>query len=402
MNEPPAKLGGHCFILIATMAFLTVVDLFAAQALLPALAERYGVTPSIMGLAVNASTLGMAIAGLAVAMTRWEGQRRTAISSCLALLAVPTLLLAVAPNIEVFAGLRVIQGLIMATAFSLTLGYMADRYAASIVASAFAAYITGNVASNFFGRLISVAVYDHSGLSSAFVALATLNLLGTGLALRLFSGETRTTPADKSKGIWRAQLSDPALRSAFLIGFLILFAFLGVFTYVNFHLVRHGFGLTMAEIGLIHVLFIPSVFTTPLSARLTARLSYRVALLLYLAIALAGLPLLLSDSIAPVATGLCLIAIGTFAAQAAATSFVGVAARTNRTSASGFYLAAYYIGGLTGTALIGGLYDRLGWLAAVSGVAASLIIAMGVSARLRVNPVSPVNLDDDTRVPARV
>ena len=44
---------------IALTAFLTVVDLFATQAILPALTSAYGVTPAAMGFAVNASTIGM-------------------------------------------------------------------------------------------------------------------------------------------------------------------------------------------------------------------------------------------------------------------------------------------------------------------------------------------------------
>ena len=60
---PPFQL-----CIIALTAFLTVVDLFATQALLPALTTYYQVTPAAMGLAVNACTLGMAIGGLAVAL----------------------------------------------------------------------------------------------------------------------------------------------------------------------------------------------------------------------------------------------------------------------------------------------------------------------------------------------
>jgi MFS transporter, YNFM family, putative membrane transport protein len=52
------------FFVIALTAFLTVVDLFATQAILPSLARHYGVTAGAMGFAVNASTMGMAIAGL--------------------------------------------------------------------------------------------------------------------------------------------------------------------------------------------------------------------------------------------------------------------------------------------------------------------------------------------------
>ena len=54
------------FFVIALTAFLTVVDLFATQAILPSLTRHYGVSPAAMGFAVNASTLGMAFSGLAV------------------------------------------------------------------------------------------------------------------------------------------------------------------------------------------------------------------------------------------------------------------------------------------------------------------------------------------------
>ena len=45
-------------LVIGLTAFLTVVDLFATQAILPSLARHYHVTPAAMGFAVNASTMG--------------------------------------------------------------------------------------------------------------------------------------------------------------------------------------------------------------------------------------------------------------------------------------------------------------------------------------------------------
>jgi hypothetical protein len=57
------------FFVIALTAFLTVVDLFATQAILPSLTRAYGVSPAAMGSAVNASTLGMAIAGLGACLS---------------------------------------------------------------------------------------------------------------------------------------------------------------------------------------------------------------------------------------------------------------------------------------------------------------------------------------------
>jgi MFS family permease len=96
---------------IALMAFLTLVDLFATQAILPTLVKHYQVTPAAMGLAVNASTIGMAIAGLAVALFARRLDRRLGIAVSLALLAIPTAALAVAPDLQTFTALRIVQGL---------------------------------------------------------------------------------------------------------------------------------------------------------------------------------------------------------------------------------------------------------------------------------------------------
>jgi MFS transporter, YNFM family, putative membrane transport protein len=135
-------------MVIGLTAFLTVVDLFATQAILPSLARHYDVAPGAIGFAVNACTLGMAISGLAVGYFSREIDRRKGIWISLALLAIPTALLASAPDLTVFTILRVLQGLCMASAFTLTLAYLGEHYSAADSASAFAAYITGNVASN--------------------------------------------------------------------------------------------------------------------------------------------------------------------------------------------------------------------------------------------------------------
>ena len=126
-------------LVIGLTAFLTVVDLFATQAILPSLARHYSVTPGAMGFAVNASTLGMAIAGLGVAYFSKQIDRRLGILIALVVLAIPTALLASAPNLLVFTILRVMQGLCMASAFTLTLAYLGEHTNPADTASAFAA-----------------------------------------------------------------------------------------------------------------------------------------------------------------------------------------------------------------------------------------------------------------------
>jgi len=49
---------------------------------------------------------------------------------------------------------------------ALTLAYLGEQCSSTDAGGAFAAYITGNVASNLIGRLISAAVVDTLGLAS--------------------------------------------------------------------------------------------------------------------------------------------------------------------------------------------------------------------------------------------
>src|SRR5438094_292120 len=371
--------------LIATTAFLTLVDLFATQAILPALAAAYHVGPAAMGLAVNAATLGMAIGSLAVACYSRRIERRRGVMVALAVLAVPTVLLAHAPDLATFAALRVLQGLFMSTAFALTLSYLAEQCSAAETAGAFAAYITGNVASNLIGRLMAAAAVDHVGLAGNFYLFAALNLAGAAL---VYFGLARTPPTAMPAGspfaYWAEHLRNARLRAAFAIGFLILFAFIGTFTYVNFVLVRPPLALGMMALGLVYLVFAPSIFTTPLAGRAVARWGTRPTMWGALLLAIAGLPLLLAPALGPVLAGLTLIGVGTFFAQATATGFVGRAATSDRGSASGRYLAAYFLGGPAGAAALGVLYDRYGWGACVAGIGTALIVAALLAARLQV------------------
>mgnify|MGYP003342044613 CR=1 FL=1 len=375
---------------IGLTAFLTVVDLFATQAILPSLTVAYGVSPAAMGFAVNASTIGMAAGGLAVALFGRRIDRRRGILIGLALLSLPTALLAAMPDLPLFTALRVVQGLCMSTAFALTLAYLGEHTSAADTASAFAAYITGNVASNLFGRLLAAGVVDHFGLSANFWVFAALNL--SGAVLVWFTVE-RTRPMQQMDmshasplSSFLVHLANPALRATFAIGFLILFAFIGTFTYVNFVLVGPTIGVGMMMLGTVYFVFLPSVITTPLAGRVANRFGTRPTLIAAFALAALGLPLLLGDSFPALLLGLSLVAVGTFFAQATATGFVGRAATSDRGSASGLYLASYFLGGLAGSAVLGQIFDRLGWTACVIGIGVALALGALLGLRLVIAP----------------
>jgi MFS transporter, YNFM family, putative membrane transport protein len=373
-------------LVIGLTAFLTVVDLFATQAILPLLAQHYQVTPAAMGFAVNATTMGMAASGLIVGFYSPHIDRRLGILVSLSALAIPTGLLAFAPNLTAFTVLRIAQGLCMASAFALTLAYLGEQCSTMDAGGAFAAYIAGNVASNLIGRMISAAVADSLGLASNFYFFALLNLAGAVLVYFTISRVKLMHAMSNAISPFAATLShwrNPQLRAAFGIGFCILFAFIGTFTYVNIVLVRPPLSLGMMDVGLVYLVFVPSIVTTLLAGKAVTQFGTRPSIWAALATAAAGLPLLLSSRLAEVLAGMVLIGAGTFFAQAVATGFVGQAARDNRGVASGTYLACYFSGGLVGSAVLGQLFDRFGWPICVTGIFCALAVACVLAARLK-------------------
>lgn len=386
------RFSGATFV-IGLIGFLTLVDLFATQAILPSLAKRFGATPSEIGFAANASTMGMAIAGLAIVFVGGRVNRRLGVVASLVLLSVPTLALAFAADLTTFTALRIIQGLFMVTAFSLTMSYLAERCTAAQSATALAAYVTGVVASNLVGRLISGTVTDSYGVGANFILFAALNLVGALVAyLALRGAAPMSVGAEGARSpfvVISDHLGNNCLRASFLIGFLILFAFIGVFTYVNFVLAGAPISLSPMALGLVYFVFLPSMITTPIAGRIAARFGARLSFFSSLGLSVAALPLLLSTYLPLVLAGLAIVGVGTFFAQATATGFVGRAAKHDRAAASGMYLTSYYLGGLVGAAVLGRLFDSSGWPATVAAVAAALILAGLAAATLRPTTAEP-------------
>jgi len=373
-------------LLIAVIGFLTLVDLFATQAILPSLAVEYGVTPSEIGVAANSTTLGMAVAGLFVGAFSANVERKRSILLSLLLLAIPTAALAFAPNLTIFSLLRITQGLFMAAAFTLTLTHLAER-CEHRTASALAAYVTGVVASNLIGRLTAALVAGLVGATSSFLFFAALNIAGSlliAVALHRNEPEPMTGRGRFWTG-WLHHLANPALCRTFAIGFLILFGFIGVFTYVGFVLMRPPLALSMGALGLVFLVFAPSMLTTPAAGRITNIYGPGLTVAASLALALSGLVLLTLSSLPMIIIGLVLVGVGTFFAQAVATGHVGRVAVGDKAAASGLYLSSYYCGGLFGAAVIGQLFDRFGWNAAVGGVfvALSLAALLGLTLRMK-------------------
>jgi len=373
-------------VILAIISFLTLIDLFGGQALLPKLVEAYDTDIATMGLAVNASTFGMALSGLVVAWFADRIDRKRGIWISLVLLSIPTALLGIVDNVWLFLSLRVVQGIFMAAAFMLTMTYLSEQCDVTAAGGAMAAYITGNVAANLFGRMLAVSIADHSGLSGSFFAFAVLNLLGAVFAFTMIGARDREAPMRKGSPLqaWRAHLANRSLRTAFAMGFAILYVFVGIFTYVNVHLTEN-LNIPDHQIALVYLVFLPALVTTPFAASAVSRYGPQAVFQISGVLALAGVALTFIPSLGAVLTGLAVIGTGTFFMQAAATGFVGRTAKGDRAAANGLYLTSYYLGGLVGAFTLGQAHLAGGWFL-VAGINAVFLLAMLPLARALHDP----------------
>lgn len=191
----------------------------------------------------------------------------------------------------------------MAEAFTLTPGHLTERCGLTAAAGAFAAYVTGNVASNLLGRLAAATLAGSAGLATIFAAL---NRLGALLAWQGLSRAPLPQPTMVPGRLGR-QLLRPALLRGYALGFLILFAFIGTFSDINDMLVHAPFAVSPMALGLVYLVFLPALLTTPLAGLAVARRGPARAASLGLVAAVAGAPLLLVGQLQAVLIGLALV-----------------------------------------------------------------------------------------------
>lgn len=380
-------------VTIGLVALFTLMDLFGPQAIAPVLTTTFATSAIHMGVVINAATIGMAISGLLTACVADRIERKPVMVVVLVLLAVPTFLLGCTADLVTFAVLRIVQGLLMCASFTVAIAYVAEEWGPSGAAPlVMAAYVTGNVGSNLVGRLLIGSITQYASWRYAFFLLAAINLTG-GLLLWLVlprGNLPRLRLNRRTFASLHQHLRNSRLRGAYIIGFLILFTFIGVFTYVNFLLALPPFNLTPATLGALYAVFLVSLVATPAAGPAVRRFGEATAVTLGAAISLGGVVLTLCKALPIVVAGLALVGVGTFFSQAVATGFTGKAGGDARAAASGLYLASYYTGGICGAVLLGLVYDTWAWPGCVAAIGAAFIIMAAIPSMTWTEPATVI------------
>ena len=255
---------------IAFSGLCTFINLYSTQPLLPRFARDFQASTAEVSLTIGASTLAVAVAAPFVGLVADVVGRKRIIAGAMALLIIPTGLVALSSSIVELVLWRFVQGLLLPPIFAVTLAYIGEEWPGEQVAGVTADYIAAGGLGGFLGRFVSGVVADHGGWRAAFWIYAGVTGISAAYVALILPRERNFVRAEglrHSARLALGHLFDPPIVATFVMGFAVLFSFVAAFTYVNFYLAAPPFELSTSALGSIFVVYLLAVVVTPMTGR---------------------------------------------------------------------------------------------------------------------------------------
>jgi len=378
----PARLPLNVAVFAA--GFVTFVNMWCTQAILPVLAAAFHVPQARTGLTVTAPLIATAMMAPVIGAISDRFGRKNLICAAAALLVIPTGLAASAGTLNEFVLCRFLQGLMLPFIFTVTIAYIGDESSGPATAKLAGTYTSGAIFGGFSGRLISGLVTQAAGWRDGLALIALLSLVMAVIITLALPREKNFSPLYGMRRALKSfpmHLSNPRLLATYAAGFGVLFSLVASFTFINFRLAAAPYFMGPAALGGIFVVYLGGVVMSPIAARLANRFGRRKIMAVAGPVVCAGLLLTLAEPLAAIIIGLLLISSAIFIQQTLATAFVGSAAREGKSTAVGLYVTFYYIGGSFGGLAPAGIWRDFGWPGCVALVILMQIAMLAVVLR---------------------
>jgi MFS transporter, YNFM family, putative membrane transport protein len=373
-----ASVGALNFATVAVYA-----DLYITQPILPLLSKEFGVRPAAAGLTVSVVVLMIAAVSSAYgSLSDAVGRKPVMVASCL-LLAVPTLLCALASSFRMLLVFRALQGILMPGVTAVAVAYIGDFYSEADLGPRVGGWIAASVAGGLTGRVVSGWLAAATNWRTPFVFFGLLTLVGAAAIARglpATQGIAGVRLGSAYRGMFE-HFRNRRLIGAFIIGGAVFFCFIGVFTYLPYYLTAPPFRLSTALVSSVYLVYIAGVFASLGSSRLSDRVGRRAVMAAGLAIASAGVFGTLIHSLTIVVLSLVVLCVGMFTVQSTAPAFVNANAARAKGAGGALYVTFYYVGASLGSVLPGYAWQAWGWPGVVGACVAALaagLLADGV------------------------
>lgn len=364
-------------IAVGLAGYVSFLNLYSVQSLLPLLAQEFGVGATVISITVTATALAVALAAPFTGAVADVLGRKRVIVTAMAMVSIPTLMIALASTVEQMIFWRFVQGLMLPPIFATTIAYIGEEWPPKEVAAAAGLYTSGASLGGFSGRFVTGILADLIGWRPGFIVLAVFALVAALAVLLMLPRERGFVRSESLLSSLRQMLAhfkNPQLVATYAVGFGCLFNFIATFTYVTFVLAGPPYQMSPAQLGTVFAVYLVGVLTAPLVGIAIGRWGRRGFILGVLVIWTGGILLTLIPSLPVIIFGLAICAGGGLILQAVSTGYVTITAKEGRSSAVGLYVACFYTGGSVGAFLPGLAWIAAGWPAVVAMIVVSLAL----------------------------
>ena len=370
-------------IAILIAGFTSFINLYSPQALLPSLANEFGVGAAAISATMTAGAIAVALAAPFSGAAADVLGRKRVITAAMLMLSVPTALIALSTDVTTMVFWRFIQGLMLPPIFVVTIAYVGDEWPPQQIAGVAGLYTSGASLGGFSGRFVTGILADLIGWRGAYVALAVMTLACAFAVMAMLPRERKFVRSANLATSLRQMLRhirNPQLVATYAVGFCVLFNFIATFTYITFVLAAPPFNLSPAMLGVIFAVYLVGVVTASAVGWAVGRWGRRPFILGVIALWICGILLTLISSLLAIVIGLIICAGCGLMCQAVSTGHITRTATEGRSSAVGLYVTCFYVGGGVGGFLPGLTFSTYGWPSTVAMIVATLVIIAAIVA----------------------
>ncbi|MDN5842569.1 MAG: MFS transporter [Alcaligenaceae bacterium] len=358
---------------VALVGMFAFIQVYSVQSILPQLQHDLNATVVQVGNAVGVTVLAVALISPFIGMLSDALGRKWLVVASVIALAIPTALITQVQSVNGLLALRFLQGLAVPGVSVVAIAYIGEEFRGTPMVRVITAYVAGSVMGGFLGRFLMGHLTEFMVWRTAFAVMAALNIIGAWLVWRGLPPSRHFVPNTRfssSLASLNRLLHNPSLLTACALGFTVLFALVGLFTFVNLHLAAAPYYFSPGDLANIFSVYLLGVVVTPLSGRLISRFGARRTVLFSVIVSALGVVCSLAQPAWGIVMALAFAACGVFVTQSAIMSFIAYRVTSGRSLASGLYYSAYYLGGFTGAWICGIAYTWWGW----TGTVATLIL----------------------------
>lgn len=348
-------------VLLTTVLALSA--LYAPQPLLPLLQQQFGISREAAAALITVTFIPLALAPLVYGYILETVSPIRILKIAVPLLALSSLLFAVANSYELMLAIRLFQGLLIPALLTSLMTYLSARSTAETLQHTMAIYIAATIFGGFAGRATSGLIAQLLGWRFSFVVLAISLLIAFALLYRLQPAVGTKFVRPQPRALLEV-LRKPNFLPLYFGVFCLFLVFSAVMNFLPFRLTELSDKADTLRIGLMYSGYMMGIVTSLGASWFITRAgdeitTIRYGLLVLLTVTIAGLSL---PFVSLLFAAMFLFCGTMFLIHSTASGLVNkMGGNQYRGLTNGLYVAFYYAGGSIGSFAPGIIYRQAGW-----------------------------------------